>query len=31
MPHGKGHKRGCRCNFCKAKPGFKGKKKGGKR
>lgn len=29
MPHGKGHKRGCRCNFCKAKAG--GKKKGKKR
>lgn len=30
MPKGKGHGRGCRCNFCKAPAGGK-KKKGGKR
>lgn len=28
MPKGKGHSKGCRCNFCKAPAGGKKKKRG---
>jgi hypothetical protein len=30
MPHGKGHKRGCRCGFCRAKAGRKGRGRRGR-
>jgi hypothetical protein len=31
MPKGKGHGKGCACNFCKAPAGFPPKKKKGGR
>lgn len=27
MPHGKGHKKGCKCGFCRAKAGGGRKKR----